>query len=406
MMNERQVARITRSQSKLICDWSGREQDILMKKPHMIIRLARAQNDFGFRLLGQLIQEFEGENTFLSPFSVSVALAMTYNGAGGRTRQAISAALGLQDLTLDEFNQGSTALLAALRDLDPQVELAVANSLWLRRGIQLNPEFQQRMTDVYEAGVATLDFKDRDAARVINAWVRDRTAGRIPEIVTQQTIQQAIFLLINAIYFKGLWAKPFDKRQTKEGDFTQRDGRRTRAPMMSQVGRYHYLETGDFQAVSLLYGKGRASLEIFLPKPSVLLVEFLQHLTPTNWHKWLSGMREAEGDVVLPRFKVEFGAELKQALSALGMGQAFQPDANFQAMGAGPLMISQVIHKSFVEVNEEGTEAAAATAVVMVRAAMFDLPRRFRMVVNRPFFCALRDRETEAVLFMGVINSV
>ncbi len=365
-------------------------------------RLVSAYENFGFRLLARLAEQDADKNVFISPFSVAIALFMTYNGARGETEQAIAETLSLTGLSLEEINAASESLLSMGDNLDPQVKLAVANSIWVRQGITLAPDFIQRLRDSYESVVTNLNFGNPEAATVINQWVSDKTQDKIKELVTPDIISNAILILINAVYFKGTWAKQFDKDRTEERDFTLLDGSHKLHPMMSQSGRYPYYESENFQAVSLPYGEGRVSMYIFLPKQSLPIGEFQALLNAQNWQYWIAKFDEREGDIVLPRFKVEYKTTLKGTLGALGMGVAFEkPD--FEGIGAGGLVISEVIHKTFIDVNEEGTEAAAATAVMMERMASSQSRSRFSMVIDRPFFYAIRDSDTGALLFMGFV---
>jgi serine protease inhibitor len=360
-------------------------------------KLVAANNDLGFELLSQLVDRDLGKNVLLSSFSVALALAMVYNGAEGKTKQAMAQVLGLTGLSLQEVNQANAALMAMQVGLDPSVQLAIANSIWTRPGIEPSPDFARRIGDCYSGEMINLDFSDPGAADVINKWVADKTNEKIKELVTWGDVKLAILVLINAIYFKGIWTTQFDEEKTEERAFTLLDGSRKRHPMMSQSGHYDYYENELFQAVSLPYGERRVSMVVFLPRPTTSMDEFLQALTLENWQEWMSGFRGMEGDVVLPRFKVEYGANLLPNLVALGDKEFV--GADFLGMGAGPLVISKVIHQTFVEVNEEGTEAAAATAVITLRSPA----PRFSMVVDRPFFCAIRDGETGMLLFMGVV---
>jgi serine protease inhibitor len=365
-------------------------------------KLVAANNDLGFRLLSQLVKQDPDKNLFLSSFSVAIALAMAYNGAQGETKRAMAKVLGLTGLGLQEVNVANAAFTSMQDSLDPKVHLAVANSIWVHIGIELAPDFVQRIRDYYAGEVANVDFHQPGAADIINKWVASKTNDKIRELVTPDVVGSAILILINAIYFKGIWTRQFDEEKTEERAFTLLDGSQKQHPMMSQSGYYDYYENESFQAVSLPYGEGRISMYVFLPKPTVSIGEFQQALTTDNWQQWMSRFYWMEGDLVLPRFKVEYGVDLLPNLVALGGGELAGVD--FLGMGAGPLAISKVIHKTFVEVNEEGTEAAAVTAVAMV----FISPApRFRMIVDRPFFCAIRDNETGALLFMGfVLNPI
>lgn len=361
--------------------------------------MVAANNGFGFRLLALLAGQAPHRNIFISSFSVATALAMLYNGAEGRSKAAMAEALGIRELTLRQLNAANAAFAARQKRLDPKIELAIANSIWTRQGIVPSPEFIERITTDYDGQVASLDFGQADAAEIINRWVYEKTHRKIRDLVTPPMVSPAILILINAIYFKGIWTDQFDPDQTVERDFHLLDGSRKRLPMMFQSGTYGYYETGEFQAVSLPYGEGRVRMYIFLPRPPYSITDFQQALNFETWQAWLAGFSQMKGDLGLPRFKVEYKTELLPALTALGGPELAGED--FRGLGAGPLIISNVIHKTFLEVNEEGTEAAAATAVVVTRNAIaFD---SFRLVVDRPFFCAIRDNDTGAILFMGFI---
>jgi serpin B len=368
-------------------------------------RLTSANTSFGLKLYGEVLKQSQGKNVFISGSSVALALAMAYNGAEAETKQAMARALELPGVSEQEINQAFRDLNAALANPDPKVELQIANSLWGRKGVNFKADFIQRTKDYYNAEVTELNFLDPSAPQRINGWVKDKTKGRIDSIVDQLS-PDAILYLINAIYFKGKWSAEFEKAKTKDDAFTLADGRQKQHPMMNQSGNYRYLEGNGFQAVSLPYGGKRVSMYVFLPAKGSSLDAFHKALTPENWEKWMKEFRETPGDIALPRFKMEFEAELNDALKALGMGLAFDPSrANFSRMAqvVETIYINKVKHKSFVEVNEEGTEAAAVTSVEM-RTTSIQQPReRFSMKVDRPFFFAIRDNQTGAVLFMGSI---
>lgn len=369
-------------------------------------RLVSANTRFGLKLFAEIAKQDAGKNLFVSPASVGLALAMTYIGAVGETKAAMERALETQGMTHAELNQAYAQLRAALESADPKVQLNIANSLWARKGITFNPDFIQRNKQFYGAEVTALDFGDPGAPATINSWVADKTKGKIDKIVNNIDAQ-AILFLINAIYFNGKWTAEFDKAKTQQEVFTTGAAEQKRHPMMHQSGRYRYYEDKDFQAVSLPYGAGRVSMYIFLPAKTTSLVEFQKKLTAANWEKWINGFVETKGEIAVPRFKVEYEIGLNDALKALGMGIAFDPDrANFSGIGqtSGNIFISRVKHKAFAEVNEEGTEAAAVTSVEMsVTSAMREVQKPFRMIVDHPFFCAIRDNRTGTLLFTGSI---
>jgi len=373
--------------------------------PALDARLVAAQNGFGFQLFSQVARPDTAENVMISPSSVAIALSMAYNGATGETQQAMADALNLQGMSLEEVNQANSALEVLLENADPEVTIGIANSLWGREGFAFDPQFLQRNQDFYNAEVQQLNFADPAAIAIINEWVSDSTAGKIPTIVEQIAPEQVLFL-INAVYFNGTWAEAFNPRQTQERPFTLASGASVEVPMMRQQGSFRYLETEQFQAIHLPYGSGRLSMVVVLPQAETGLADLQASLTAENWQTWMTRFSPREGTLQLPRFKSEFGTSLNEALQALGMGIAFDPAAADFA-GINPdeqLFISAVEHRTFIEVNEQGTEAAAATSIgISVTSAPIDPP--FQMVCDRPFFYAIQDNETGAILFMGAIQN-
>jgi len=361
--------------------------------------------DFGFRLFHEVLASEPGKNVFISPASVMMALSMTYNGADGDTKAAMARALSLNGLSLEQVNKANLALLRALTAPDEGVKLKIANSLWARKGFRFAPEFIKRDEQYYRARVTALAFGP-GAVKTINSWVKDNTDGMIPKIV-EQLKPMDVLVLINAVCFKGTWAAKFDKALTEPAPFTLATGGKITLPMMRRHGKYAYFGSSDFQAISLPYGGGRMSMYIFLPKQPSGLGDFCKKLTPQTWDAWLAKLHEADLDLVLPRFKVEYEVEdkLKAALTQMGMGVAFGMGADFRSMVAShqpDLYISRIAHKAFMEVDEEGTKAAAATSVTMTLKAMPGRP--LEMIVDHPFFCAIRDNKTGAMLFMGAIE--
>ncbi len=372
-------------------------------------RLIKASNDFGFRLYRELAKTDAASNIFISPTSIELALAMTYNGAGGTTKDAMAETLGLQTMTLDEVHQANAQLMTLLRNPDPKVELALANSLWGQHGVTFNPDFLQRNRDHYDAEVRTIDFASPASAKAINRWVSEKTRGIIPYVVDHDTIRKAVLVLVNALYFKGQWTVPFDKAQTKDGPFTLADGTTKTLPMMRESGEFQYFETDDFQSVILPYGQRRVRMLIFLPKTGTTLDDLVTSLLGNGWTECMGRYSFRWGTLVLPRFETDYDTGLVETLTALGMGVAFsKKSADFSAMMAHgpdiPPFLSHVIHKTRLEVDEEGTVAAAVTAVAVEEdIEEFDPPPPFTMVVDHPFFVAIQDRPTGAILFMGTI---
>ena len=372
--------------------------------------LVDANNRFGLKLFANLRDADAAGNVFISPASVAIALAMTYNGAGGETQQAMARALELSGLSLDEVNQSYAALLQTLATADPKVTLSIANSLWSRQDVAFKQDFLARVRLFYQAEVSALDFSDPATVDAINAWVNEKTNRKIPRILDRIS-DDAILFLINAIYFKGAWVKAFDPQLTREQPFILSDGSQKQVPMMSRSGEFRYLRGEDFQAVSLPFGapdtESRFSMLVFLPDPSSSLDALTGRLTAEQWAMWMAQFGLAEGFLAMPRYTLEYEAGLNGALNALGMGVAFDP----QQADFGPMVdlrpenvfISSVMHKTFIEVNEEGAEAAAVTSVEMGVTSAREEPERFTMIVERPFLVAIRDDQSGAVLFIGAI---
>ncbi len=363
-------------------------------------RLVAANTKFGFNLFNTLSKQQPNKNIFISPTSVALALSMAYNGVSGETKQEMTKVLELTGMTPQEINAANQALQNSLQKVDPNVQVLIANSLWAKQGFSLKPEFLQTNQEYYKANLTELDFTIPQALSIINNWVSQKTQGKIDRIVEEISPDQVLFL-INAIYFKGNWQTPFDKSQTANKTFSLTDSSSKQHPMMSQKGIYGYYETDTFQVVSLPYGKeGALAMYIFLPKSNSNLATFLQQLTPENWNQWMEEFRGEQGIIEIPRFKIEYEVELQNTLTALGMAGIFDSSkADFSRMTTdNNVAVDSVKHKTFVEVNEEGTEAAAVTSTGLTRSGS-----PFQMNVNRPFFCAIQDHTTGTILFMGTI---
>ncbi|MDZ4131967.1 MAG: serpin family protein [Dethiobacteria bacterium] len=369
-------------------------------------QLVDANNGFGLKMFYELAGAEPEKNIFISPASIITALAMTYNGADGETREAMEKTLMFEGMSMEEVNEAFADLLTILQNPDPKVELAVANSLWAREGIAFNENFLKRNEDYFGAEVAELDFNDAGAADTINDWVKEKTRNKIDGIIDPPINPETVLFLINAIYFKGEWSDPFDPELTRDLAFNLPDGSQKDLPVMFKYDDFRYLETEEFQALSLPYGKNeRVSMYVFLPAANSSLEELYREMNVVNWKKWIASFGSMEGEIGLPRFKFEYEASLNDALNALGMGIAFDGSAaDFSGMHPMPprLVISEVKHKTFVEVNEEGTEAAAVTSIEVGVTAM---PETFSMIVDRPFFFAIADDMTGTILFMGSVTN-
>jgi serine protease inhibitor len=371
------------------------------------LNISTSANRFGFDLYGVIAAESRGENIFISPLSISLALSMTYNGAAGRTATEMAGVLGVGGMELEEINDSNGRLMKELSGEIEDVRLDIANSLWARDGFTFKKPFLERTSRHYEAEIRSLDFRSPSAKEIINGWVAERTQGMIAELL-DLIPADAILYLINAIYFKGAWSEEFDPEQTREEDFHISDDHTKKVPMMHRSDKFQYFDGEGFKAVSLPYGDGRISMHLFLPDKDSSLEEFHKSLDIESWKGWMSSYSKRSGSVALPRFKAEYRKILNGPLAGLGMASAFdQVSAEFSEMietPAGNLYISRVIHQAVIVVNEEGTEAAAATAVEIKLTSVRIEEDPFVMVFDRPFFFAIRDNRTGSLIFMGSIT--
>jgi serine protease inhibitor len=354
---------------------------------------ADAVNRLGFRLLDELRAE-PSRNVLLSPCSLAFCLAIAVNGATGRTRAELAGALDAEALADEEVNRRFRDLRVLVEEPGGGLDVDLANAVWGPPGAAFDPDFVRRVQQFYAAEARILDQAGSASADTVNRWVSDRTKGRITTLVGAGDLAGGLgCVLTNAVYFKGPWAAPFEPGRTRPGPFTLPDGRRTIIDMMTLSGRHSYLATDDFQAVALDYADGNVSAYVVLPDPGVTL-------DLSRWDEWLPNFQSAQVALTLPRFSVASELDLVQPLSELGIRAAFGPGADFSRMGLTGAVISALRHAARLDVSEEGTEAAASTAVVMTRS----LPRVASMVVDRPFFLAVVDRRSGLLLFLGRIS--
>ncbi len=366
--------------------------------------LLKSDNRFGLKLFQEVVREQKDKNVFISPLSVSMALGMTYNGANGSTQEAIQKTLELNGLTLQEVNESYQHLIGLLSGLDPKVQFQIANSIWYRQGWTFEEEFIQLNKTYFNALVSGLNFGDPNSADIINAWVDENTKGKITEIINPPIDPSMVMFLINAIYFKGAWTYQFDKNATIDWLFYLPNGSTTPCRLMAQKSEFPYWENDDFQAVNLPYGEGDFSMIVFLPKWEKNVDSLIAKFSQENFDVWLSEFHSDSGKVYLPKFTLEYEMKLNDALIALGMGSAFDPEhADFTGMyKEGGLFISEVKHKTFLEVNEEGTVAAAVTSVGIATTA-YHPSDIFEIVVDHPFVIVIRENKSGAILFIGKI---
>jgi serpin B len=368
---------------------------------------ATARSDFAARLYDKLAGNHPGKNLFLSPFSIRVALAMCAVGARGETRRVMADLIGAPE-SVDEQNRQYARLLKSVQgEGDRPFQLVTANALWGQQGYHFKPDFQEAIADFYDGALHEVNFRARpdEAVKTINAWVSEKTREKIKELIHRDFIgPDTRLILTNAIYFKGQWEKEFKNADTRDEDWHGPNGT-SKAPMMHQKGRYLYYEGGDFQALDLPYKGGQLSMLVVLPRTNNGLASLEKQWAAGGIYRQVTDGLDHEDAVVvsLPRFKLETEFKLKPVLCGLYAELAFSDEADFSGIGEEPLKISEVVHKAFVEVNEEGTEAAAATAVGMFLCAGLGSPPPPPKVfkADHPFLFSIRDRKTNAVLFSG-----
>jgi serpin B len=363
-----------------------------------------ARNTFATRLYEKLAGTQAGENLFLSPFSIQVALAMTAVGAKGETRREMADLIGAPESVEEQNRQYARLLKAVYGDAKRPFQLVTANALWGQKGYHFKPAFQEAIADFYDGALHEVDFRAQpdQAVTTINTWISDKTQARIKNVIQRNFIDDDTRLILtNAIYFKGRWEKVFKKAMTRDEDW---HGPTTRkVPMMHQQGGYPYYEGSGFQALDLPYKGWQLSMLIVLPRQKDGLAALERQWATGDAYRQVTDGLDHEGMVFvsLPRFKMETAFKLKPILCGLHAELAFSDEADFSGIGEGPLQVSEVVHKAFVEVNEEGTEAAVATAVSMGLCIVRPTTEPLVFKADHPFLFFITDRDTRAVLFSG-----
>jgi len=357
-----------------------------------------------------LYSELRGQagNLFLSPFSISTALGMTHSGARGQTAEQMAAVLRLP-ADRAQADSGFAALIKGLQagGKGGAYQLNIANGLWAEKEYPFLPSFVTTLRSDYGADVEQADFLHHaeSVSAAINSWVERNTQGKIKDLFPPGALNSMTRLVLaNAIYFKGKWATAFKEPQTHDAPFTAPGNRKITVRMMEQHGAFPYFEESSFQAIELPYQGGSLVMDVFLPRKANALDEFEKRLTPEKLAGWLAKLSHESVQLALPKFRLTSSFELNHVLAAMGMSLAFSRNADFTGMSerGRELSISTVVHKAYVDVNEEGTEAAAATGVGVVTSAM---PRFVEFRADHPFFFVIRDAASGAILFMGRLQN-
>jgi len=367
------------------------------------LKLVKSDNTFTFNLFRQ-IPSAPGKNVMVSPLSISLALSMALNGADGATKSDMINALGLTDLSVNEINQVYSDLVTALKKADTDVVLNVANSIWIKKGFSVLDTFVTTNQKYYDATVSTLDF-NQATLNTINSWVNQKTNSKIPKILDEISSDEIMFL-INAIYFNGKWQIQFEKSQTQNGSFTPETGATVTVPLMKIKDKFGYSEQAGYEALKLPYGRGKFGMVILLPDVGKTPDQVIAQMTSSDWAALNTSLiANNKVDVWLPRFKFTWESDLKDILTSLGMGIAFSStDADFSKINStSQLYITKVKHKTFVEVDEEGTTAAAATSVGIGFTSVGPGGPEFHAI--RPFLFFITEEDTGAILFAGKVEN-
>ena len=361
---------------------------------------AEADNSFSFNLFKTVAAKAgSSKNLFMSPLSVSMALGMTSNGANGGTLTAMDSTLKFKGFSQDDINVYYNKLVTQLPELDPNTTLNIANSIWYEKNFSVLPQFISTDSSYYHAKVQALDFGAPSSLNTINDWVSRQTSGKIPKMLDQISKDEVMFL-INAIYFKSTWLNKFDPTQTKKLPFNLPDGGQVSTDFMSGNIKFNSFFYDNVYGLEMPYSNSKYSMVIVMPSGDKTLNDVIAGLNNDTWKSWMSRMSSQTNYVTLPKFKFSYDIVLNDALTTLGMGEAFSQSADFSRINpSGGLSISQVKHKAYVAVDETGTEAAAATSVGI------QLTDAAPLIINRPFIFVIREMKTGLILFTGTVNN-
>ena len=391
----------------LVMFFFGTVGQIKAEENIMIKNIARDNTLFALDLYNQL--KMTDGNLFFSPFSIFTALAMTWAGARENTAVQMAETLHFTEKPA-QFHRAIGDLISQLNGVQKEtdVELSIANAIWAQKGYQFLDEFFRIVQQSYQADLKQIDFSSaaESARQAINAWVEQQTNEKIKDLLPPKVLNALTRLvLVNAIYFKGFWDNQFKSRDTREMEFWLLTEVAVKVPMMHQEHQFGYWENDWLQIMEMPYKEESLSLIVLLPKEKTGITDLEQKLNFENMMAWQSRLRKRKVIVFFPKFKIESQFSLAQTLALMGMPDAFDPElADFSAMvGQKELYISAVIHKAFLEVNEEGSEAAAATGVVVGVTSIAPSPPIFK--ADHPFVFFIRDNKSQSILFLGrVLN--
>lgn len=366
--------------------------------------LINSDNRFALDLFKEVYQSEVSENYMISPLSVAIALGMTYNGADGETKTAFEETLRLSGLERHEVNRIHGELIRHLMKVDPKVTMEIANSIWVNQWYTLLQAFADTNRHYYDAEISSLDFANPGSVNVINNWVSDKTHEKIQEVL-DQIPGGTVMYLINALYFYGSWKYEFDENNNLPLTFRLEDGSERQVEAMQMVADLAWYANEKFSMAELPYGNDKYSMMIMLPNEGYSTEDIKDGMSFENWSDWMQDLETTNINIQLPKFKFEYKTLLNQVLSDMGLGVAFGGGAEFPLMveESQDLYISRVIHKTYVEVNEKGTEAAAVTVVEIRETSAIDTPMLFS--VDKPFLFVIREKTSNALVFMGKVGN-
>jgi len=371
-------------------------------------QIVTSNNEFAFNLFHKIAAKEKNANPFISPLSVNIAFSMLDNGATGITKKEIEDVLGYKDCTMEEINAFYKKILDASVDIDPQVKVSMANSIWVNNGFPVLPSFTDVNKKSYDAEVKNLDFSQYETLSQINQWVSGRTNGLIPKMLDRLEPHEVIYL-INALYFKGEWFSPFQKSSTKDEYFTNLDGSKTKVPMMNRSMSGVFGGNERYSITALPYGNGAFQMVFVLPDEGVELASVIPDINDSSWQDCM--LRQGVDCTIklkMPRFKISYSIKMNEILKDMGMRSAFDSkDAEFSQLSNVPIYITTALQRAQIEVNEEGTEAAASTAVGgMVTSPGPPSGGVAEFYMDRPFMYFIREISTGTIFFMGKIDKM
>lgn len=368
----------------------------------------RSDQAFAFEFFEHLFEEesIDGDKNFMvSPLSLSMALSMTWNGSAGATKEAMHQTLKMGDLSDEELNGFYKKLKEALLKTDPSTKLSIANAIFTNQKVTIKPDFIASNRTFYDATVQPVDFGGAAAAQIINKWASDNTNGLIERVIDATDAEDLMYLL-NAIYFKGIWASEFEKKNTTQKPFTYEDGTRKNVDMMRQTSEFYYTADGTMQLVQLPYGNKAFSMKVLLPAEGKKLQDVVAATRQEGyWHTLNTHLQQAKVELYLPKFKTVYSKKLNDVLTLMGMGVAFSDAADFSRMSDVAAKIDFVKQDTYISTDEVGTEAAAVTTVGMMVTSLPTTPQKVIFNANRPFLYLIQENSTGAILFMGAVKN-